>query len=55
MQFAALNYVSITAIIYTGGGGRYRKKLCPMSSLQDKGRAEDLRHSFFPIRTYLDR
>ena len=48
MQFAGLNYVFIRAIMYTGGGGgRYRKKLRLMSSVQDKGRTQDLGHSFF--------
>ena len=42
----------ITAIMYRGGG--VRKKLCPMSSVQDKGRTQDHGHSFFPIRTYQD-
>ena len=45
MQFAGLNYVFITAIMYTGRGG-IGKKLCPMSSVQDKGRIRDLGHSF---------
>ena len=53
MQFAGLNYVFITALTFTGG--RYRKKLYPMSSVQHKGRTQDLGHSFIPIRTYLDR
>ena len=42
---AGLDNVFISAILYTGG--RYRKKLCPRSSVQDKGRAQDLGHSFF--------
>ena len=52
MEFAGLNYLFIRAIMYTGGGegGRYRKKLRLMSSVQDKGRTQDLGHSFFLLQ-----
>ena len=47
MQFAGLNYVFIRAIMYTGEGGGYRKKVCLMSSVQEMGRTQDLGHSSF--------
>ena len=47
MQFAGLNYVFIRAFIYTEGGGGCRKKLCLMSSVQDRSRTQDLGHSSF--------
>ena len=49
MQFAGLNYVFCNSY-YISGGGRCRKKLCPMSSAQDKGRTQDHGHSFFSYK-----
>ena len=47
MQFAGLNYVFITAIMYTGGGGVAKNCARWMSSVQDRGPTQDHGHSSF--------